>query len=172
MTTSDLPVSSPSGLPEGRFAGREAFQQMVRDAFATAAREGWAEILISDANFHDWPLGERAVVESLQAWAKGGRRFTMLAVSYDDVIRRHARFVGWRGTWDHIMTCRKSPAADPLELPCVLWSPGWVMQRLDPVRCAGVAGGEADRRVLVREVLNEWLRSKSSPGFPSTTLGL
>jgi len=26
--------------------------------------------------------------------------------------------------------------------------------------------------VLVREVLNEWLRSKSSPGFPSTTLGL
>ena len=37
------------------------------------------------------------------------------------------------------------------------------MQRLDPVRCAGVAGGEADRRVLVREVLNEWLRSKSSP---------
>lgn len=67
MTTSDLPVSSPSGLPEGRFTGREAFQQMVRDAFATAAREGWAEILISDANFHDWPLGERAVVESLQA---------------------------------------------------------------------------------------------------------
>ena len=70
------------------------------------------------------------------------------------------------------MTCRKSPAADPLQLPSVLWSPGWVMQRLDPVRCAGVAGGEADRRVLVREVLNEWLRSKSSPGFPSTTLGL
>ena len=27
-------------LPEGRFSGREAFQQLVRDALATAAREG------------------------------------------------------------------------------------------------------------------------------------
>lgn len=82
---------------------------MVRDAFATAAREGWPEIWISDAHFHDWPLGERAVVESLQAWARSGRRFSMLAVNYDEVIRRHARFVQWRGTWDHIITCRKSP---------------------------------------------------------------
>jgi hypothetical protein len=145
---------------------------MVRDAFATAAREGWSDILISDANFHDWPLGERAVVESLQAWARSGRRFTMLAASYDDVVRRHARFVQWRGTWDHIMTCRKSPSADPLDIPSVLWTPAWVMQRLDPERCVGVSGPEADRRVLVRESLNEWLRSKSSPGFPSTTLGL
>lgn len=160
------------GLPVGRFSGRTAFQQMVRDAFATAAREGWSDILISDANFHDWPLGERAVVESLQAWARSGRRFTMLAASYDDVVRRHARFVQWRGTWDHIMTCRKSPSADPLDIPSVLWSPAWVMQRLDPERCVGVSGPEADRRVLVRESLNEWLRSKSSPGFPFTTLGL
>ena len=175
MTSTDHPVNgSPDqpGLPEGRFSGREAFQQMVRDAFATAAREGWPEIWISDAHFHDWPLGERAVVESLQAWARSGRRFSMLAVNYDEVIRRHARFVQWRGTWDHVITCRKSPSADPLDLPSVLWSPAWVMQRLDPERCVGVAGPESDRRVLVRESLNEWVRSKSSPGFPSTTLGL
>ena len=30
----------------------------------------------------------------------------------------------------------------------------------------------ADRRVLLHETLNEWVRSKSAPGFPSTTLGL
>lgn len=46
-------------LPEGRFSGREAFQQLVRDALATAAREGWREIILSDADFHDWPLGRR-----------------------------------------------------------------------------------------------------------------
>jgi hypothetical protein len=96
----------------------------------------------------------------------------MLAVNFDDVVRRHARFVQWRGTWDHIITCRKSPSADPLDLPSVLWSPTWVMQRLDPERCVGVSGVEPDRRVLVRETVSEWLRSKSSPGFPSTTLGL
>ena len=141
MTTSDLPVSSPSGLPEGRFAGREAFQQMVRDAFATAACEGWAEILISDANFHDWPLGERAVVESLQAWAKGGRRFTMLAVSYDDVIRRHARFVGWRGTWDHIMTAAKAPRQTRWNCPACSGRPGGSCS--DWTRCDVLAWREA-----------------------------
>ena len=51
---------------------------------------------LSDANFHDWPLGERAVVESLQAWARSGRRMTLRARTYDEVICRHARFVRWR----------------------------------------------------------------------------
>ncbi len=53
-------------MPSGRFEGREAFQKLVRDALACAAQEGWRELIVSDANFHDWPLGERAVVESLQ----------------------------------------------------------------------------------------------------------
>ena len=168
-SSSDAPSHD---LPSGRFTSREAFRQMVRDALATAARDGWQEIVVSDANFHDWPLGERSVVESLQAWAHSGRRFTMLACNYDDVIRRHARFVKWRGTWDHIITCRRSPAADPLDIPSMLWSPHWVMHRLDPVRCVGVSGTEPDRRVLLREILNEWLRGKSTPGFPASTLGL
>jgi hypothetical protein len=46
------------------------------------------------------------------------------------------------------------------------------MHRLDPERCVGVTGNEPDRRVLLRETLNEWVRSKSSPGFSATTLGL
>ena len=159
-------------LPSGRFSSREDFRQMVRDALATAVRDGWQEIIVSDANFHDWPLGERAVADLLQEWAHGSRRFTMLAGSYDDVVRRHARFVRWRGTWDHIITCRRSPSADPLDIPSVLWSPEWVLHRLDPERCVGVTGREPERRVLLRETLNEWLRSKSSPGFPASTLGL
>jgi hypothetical protein len=169
---SATPPTPLPDLPAGRFSGREAFQQLVRDAIATAARDGWKEILISDANFHDWPLGERGVVEALQDWAHGSRRFTMLACNYDDVIRRHARFVRWRGTWDHIIHCRRSPAADPLDIPSALWSPQWVMQRLDPVRSVCVTGSEPDRRVLLRETLNEWVRSKSTPGFPASTLGL
>lgn len=164
-------ADSRPDLPVGRFSSREAFQQMVRDAIATAARDGWKEIVISDANFHDWPLGERSVVEALQDWAHGSRRFTMLACSYDDVIRRHARFVRWRGTWDHIINCRRSPAADPLDIPSALWSPHWVMQRLDPERCVGVAGFEPDRRVLLRETLNEWVRSKARPVSPHRRWG-
>ncbi len=173
--TADMPdatVPAPPELPVGRFNGREAFQQLVRDALATAAREGWREMILSDANFHDWPLGERAVIESLEEWARSGRRMTLLARSYDEVIRRHARLVRWRGTWDHILTCRVSPMADALDIPSAIWSPGWVLHRLDPDRCVGVTDTEPARRVFLHEVLVEWVRSKSSPGFASTTLGL
>ena len=42
-----------SSLPEGRFEGIESFRQLVRDALATAAREGWKEIVLADASFAD-----------------------------------------------------------------------------------------------------------------------
>jgi hypothetical protein len=158
-------------LPSRRFEGREDFRQLVRDALACAARDGWREIILSDASFHDWPLGERAVAESLQAWSRTGRRMTLLARSYDGVVRQHARFVQWRGTWSHIITASACASADALEIPSAIWSPGWVLQRLDIERCNGYCGGEPERRVLLRESLNEWL-SKATPAFPASTLGL
>lgn len=169
MTAADDSVPAP--LPCGRFEGRTAFQQLVRDALAAAARDGWREIILSDPDFADWPLGERAVAESLHAWSTSGRRCTLLARRWDEVVRRHARFVGWRGTWAHIIDARACRAADPLELPSAIWSPGWVLQRLDLDRCNGYSGAEPDRRLLLRENLQEWLR-QSSPSFPSNTLGL
>ncbi|WP_298924951.1 hypothetical protein [uncultured Ramlibacter sp.] len=160
-----------AALPQGRFTGRADFQQLVRDALACAAREGWSEIIVSDASFEDWPLGERAVTESLLAWSAGGRRCTLLACSYEAVLRRHARFATWRRTWSHIIEARACSFADPLELPSAIWSPGWVLQRLDPERSNGYSGSEPQRRVLLRESLQEWLQ-KSAPSFPATTLGL
>jgi hypothetical protein len=170
--TSDFAGSDPGhALSSGRFEGRLAFQQLVRDALACAAREGWREIVLCDADFHDWPLGERAVIESLRKWSATGRRCTLLARRYDEVVRQHARFVTWRQSWAHIIEARACPSADPLDLPSAIWSPSWVMQRLDPERSNGVCGGEAQRRVLLRESLQQWL-AKSAPSFPSSTLGL
>jgi uncharacterized protein with von Willebrand factor type A (vWA) domain len=159
------------GLPSRRFEGREDFRQLVRDALACAAREGWREIILSDATFEDWPLGERAVAESLQAWSQGGRRMVLLARRYDQVMRRHARFVQWRSTWSHIITAMACPSADPLDLPSALWSPSWVLERRDLARSNGYCGSEPDRRVLLRENLNEWLR-QATPSFPASTMGL
>lgn len=168
MSTPPVEVQA---LPSGRFEGRLAFQQLVRDALACAAREGWREIILCDASFADWPLGERSVAQSLQDWSRTGRRVTLLAKRYDEVVRRHARFVAWRGTWSHIIEARACAAADPLELPSAIWSPGWVMHRLDPERCNGFSGAEPERRLALREQLQEWL-GRSSPAFPATTLGL
>ncbi|WP_354004942.1 hypothetical protein [Ramlibacter albus] len=161
----------PTELPSRRFAGRVDFQQLVRDAFAAAAREGWREIILSDAYFADWPLGERAIAESLNAWAGSGRRFTILAKKYDEVVRRHARFVTWRKTWSHIIEARAVPAAEPLELPSAIWTPAWVMERRDLEDCAGFCGSEPQRRLELHQALKEWLL-KSTPSFPSSTSGL
>lgn len=158
-------------LPDGAFHGRSAFQQLVRDALAAAAREGWREIVLSDPGFEDWPLGEREVARSLQDWSQSGRRCILLARRYDGVVRRHARFVTWRQTWSHIVEARGCPSADPLELPSAIWTPAWVLERRDVERSAGHSGAEPERRMVLREKLDAWL-AKSTPAFAATTLGL
>jgi hypothetical protein len=158
-------------LPAGRFAGREAFRQVIRDALANAAREGWREIIMADATFEDWPLGERAVAQALQDWSKSGRSCVLLARRWDAAVRMYARFVTWRRAWSHIVDARACRAADVANFPSAIWTPSWVMERRDLERCTGYAGHEPDRRVALRENLGEWL-GKSSPSFPAVTLGL
>ncbi len=158
-------------LPSGRFSGREAFAQLVRDALACAAREGWRELILSDATFEDWPLRELAVVESLQAWSASGRHMTLLASRYDEVLRLHPRFVNWRRTWGHIIDCRIARASTPVDFPSAIWSRNWFLQRLDAQRSTGVCGQDAERAVGLKEFLDERIR-ESSVGFPASTLGL
>lgn len=164
--TPDLPP-----LPEGRFSGPTEFADLIRRAFDVAAADVWREIILSDRSFEDWPLGERAVSQSLHDWSRSGRKLTMLAKNYDEVIRRHARFVTWRRTWAHIIDCRSNTSMSVDDFPSALWSPAWVCQRLDLDRCTGISGSEPARRVLLRERLNECLR-RSSAAFPATTLGI
>jgi hypothetical protein len=177
MPTDPLPAQpvatarTASALLEGAFDGRAVFQQLIRDALATAAREGWREIILADASFEDWPLGERSVVESLNAWSQSGRHLTILAKRFDTLIARHHRFVTWRGRWSHIISARAVPSADEQEFPSALSSPLWALRRLDLTHSKGVASHQARRRVALREEINEWL-GKSSPAFASTTLGL
>ena len=154
-----------------RFEGREAFEQLIRTALARAVVEGWREIILSDATFADWPLHERTVAESLQAWSTSGRRLIMLATGFDEVIRRHARFVSWRKTWGHIIDCRVCRAAPAADFPSAIWSRAWFMHRLNPQRSNGACGYDRERRVQLREVLEEKLRD-SVPGFAASTLGL
>lgn len=162
---------APIALPQGRLNGRGAFVQAVRDALDAAAREGWNELMLCDANYADWPLGERAVAESLQAWSRSGRRFVMLAMDYSGLPRQHARFVNWRRTWDHIIECRVCRSGDALAFTSALWTPAWVMQRIDTERDVLVCDSAASRRVELRQVLDEWRRD-STPGFPASVLGL
>lgn len=169
--TSGEAGATPPILLEGRFSGRTEFAEMVRQAFAVAAKQGWREIVLCDPDFEDWPLGERVVAQALNDWSGTGRKLTMMAKNYDGVLRKHTRFVVWRRTWAHIVECRGSAATPADSMPSALWSPGWVFERLDLQRSAGVAGFDAARRVALKERMNERLLN-SSPGFPASTLGL
>jgi len=170
------PTSLPAvpalpALPQGRIEGPTEFAAAMRLAFATAAAQGWREIIISDANFESWPLGERDVAQALNAWAKSGRTLTMLARNYDEVTRRYARFVTWRRTWSHIVVCRANSSIAEDDFPSALWSPVWVCQKLDLARSTAISGMEPARRVAIRERLDECLR-RSAASFSATTRGL
>ena len=171
MTTENTLAAVPEALPQGRFEGPAEFAELIRQAFAVAALQGWHHLVICDRSFEDWPLGERAVAQSLNAWASSGRRLTMLAKNYSEVARRHARFVTWRRTWSHIVDCRANSAISSDDMPSALWSPTWVFQRLDLPRSTGISGSEASRRVALKERLDECLRL-SAPAFAASTLGL
>ena len=164
-------MSAQNDLAQGRFEGPTEFAQLIRMAFATAASQGWREIIICDSTFEDWPLGERSVAESLNAWAKSGRKLTMVAKSYNEVTRRHARFVTWRRMWAHIVESRAINTVSLDDLPSALWSPEWVFQRVDLVRSTGFSGIEVNRRVVLKEKLDECLK-RSAPAFAAITLGL
>lgn len=154
-----------------RFAGRSAFQDQVRQALQMAQTQGWNELWLADASFEDWPLGERAVFEALQAWSSSGRTLHLLAKRYDDVLRSQHRFVQWRVQWAHIVQARAIPSADALDFPSAVASAAWVLQRLDPERCTGFTSTDAGLRLALHERLRE-LWARATPAFAASTLGL
>jgi hypothetical protein len=158
-------------LPTGRLQGRQVFADTVRLAFEVAADQGWSHITLSDADFADWPLGERAVVDALNRWARRGRTLKMLARHYDQLRLLHPRFVQWRVTWSHLVEAHACVGAAGAELPSAIGTPVWTLERLDPLRNTLVGSVDAERRVALQERVNEcWLRS--TPSFPASQLGL
>ncbi len=162
---------TPGGRDTHRFTGRVAFQEQVRHALHLANAEGWNELWLTDASFEDWPMGERAVHEALQAWSRNGRTLYLLAKRFDTLQRMHHRFVSWRVQWAHIVQARAMPSVDALDFPSAIASSAWVLQRLDPERCTGFVSRDPGLRLALQENLREhWHRA--SPAFAASTLGL
>ena len=164
----DVPAAE---LPDGSFDGRHAFRAHLQTALSAAARQNWREIVLSDPEFDDWPLGERAIVDALQAWSAAGRRFVLLAQRFGVFEREHARFVHWRRMWGHIVECRACDGPGLPDVPSAIWTPSWFLHRIDIDHGRGVCGRAPEGRRALRERLDECLRH-ARPGFPASTLGL
>lgn len=173
MTTTRPMGLDPLPPATRRIDGRVAFQHAVREALAECARRGDPELVLCDADFSQWPLGERDVMAAFDAWAQSRRRLTVLASSYDDVVRRHPRWVAWRRTWAHIVECRALSPGEAGPCPTLLLVPtGPLTLRLhDTERYRGTWSTEPRDATEARELLDA-LHPHTVESFGATTLGL
>jgi len=139
----------------------------ARDSRRPAAglRSGLERDGLVRSSFEDWPLREQQVVRSLDAWARRGRRLTVLARRFDAMARLHPRFVVWRQRWDHLMECRVCRDVSDAHMLSVLWSPVWVLHQTDVERCTGFAGYEPWRRRAVPGRVRQRRKRQSTLGF-------
>lgn len=164
--------------PVGPFDGPGEFADRLRHVLAGAASQGWTEVVLSDPDFADWPLGERAVVQCFQDWAARGRSLCLIAGHFGVFDRHHARFVQWRRMWDHIIQCRActpgrggSLGAGAHDVPSAVWTPHGYLHRIDSERSRGVSDVDAAGRVALRHALDDCFQ-KGRPAFAASVLGL
>jgi len=81
-----------------RIQTRTEFHEALLAAIDEAARAQWPELLFCDADYADWPLGERRFVAGLERWVSSRRRLVLLGSAFDGVPRRHGRWVEWLAT--------------------------------------------------------------------------
>jgi len=161
-------MTNPSGL----ITSRIEFLDALRSAFAEAAAAGSREIWLCDENFGDWPLGERAVIEHLSQWAASSRKLLLVARTFDEVARRHARWVEWRRTWSHIVSCRTNSELGTGEVPTLFVATGTLTVRLSDIEHhRGRLSHEKAEELRCKELLDAVLQ-RSEEAFPATTTGL
>lgn len=159
-------------LPDTLITDRSQFDAALRSALGEAAAAGARELRWCDEDFAAWPIGERAVVEQLTRWAASSRRLTVIARSFDEIARRHPRWVEWRRNWAHIVDCRANLEIATGEFPTVLLAAGTVSLRLsDTFRHRGRLDHGAAEATRCRETFDAVLQ-RSVEAFPATTTGL
>lgn len=152
-------------------ATRLDFHDALREAFKEIAQKGCREIFLCDENFADWPLSDAPVLEALTSWVFAHRRLVMVARHFDEMPRRHARFVEWRRTYAHVMEC-KALEDENTAMPCMLLAPPVVCVRLfDPLRYRGGVFHESRDLIRSRDLFDA-VSQRSVESFPASILGL
>lgn len=160
-----------SDTPDRSIATRADFHAALREAFAGIARTGCREVWLCDGDFADWPLNEREVVEHLTQWAHAHRKLTVIARHFDEVGRRHPRWVAWRRQWSHVVECLACEDAET-PVPTALLAGGLLVVRLaDPLRHRGLVSHDASELQQQRELIDAVLQ-RAVPSFPATVTGL
>lgn len=152
---------------------RADFDAAVMWAVQTAQARGARRLLMVDRDFADWPLGRPELLQALQAWLRlPQRRLVLLAAGFDEVPRRHPRFVAWRRDWAHAVEAWAPPAELAGALPTLLVDDGPVCLQVFPgPQLRGRAGLDALEARRWRDEIDAVLQ-QSEAAFPVQTLGL
>lgn len=169
---SDEKQAAAPGAAPGSIESRAGWNEAVVWALQAALARSARRVLLVDPDFVHWPLGEPAVLAALQAFVRlPQRQLLLMAANFDEVPRKHPRFVSWRRDWAHAVSAWKPPEGGTA-LPGLLLDDGpVVLQRLSlqPLRARAALDPAEARRW--REQLDALLQ-QSAPAFPVHTLGL
>jgi hypothetical protein len=95
-----------------------------------------------------------------------------MAHRFDELPRRHMRFVEWRRNWSHVVRCRADEDLEEQQIPTLLFVPGQACLRMvDNVDHRGTLSGKAADLAMGRETVDALLQ-RSTDAFPITALGL
>ncbi|MCL4697193.1 MAG: hypothetical protein KJ023_09115, partial [Burkholderiaceae bacterium] len=152
------------------------FTAAILWGFERAMREGGRtrRIVCVDRDFAQWPLDTPALLDALTAWLKRGahRQLVLLAATYDEMPRRHPRFVGWRRHFAHVVSPYGAPEDAAATLPTLLLDDdGTLVRLIDPVHWRGRASAD-ERSVLPWREQIDALLQRSEAAFPVQSLGL
>ncbi|HET9642433.1 MAG TPA: hypothetical protein VFP68_03525 [Burkholderiaceae bacterium] len=151
---------------------RAEYLEALRALIAEAADLGAGELFLCDPDFADWPLNEPAVIDHLMRWAAPHRRIALIAQHYDEVVRRHPRFVQWRQVWGHLVDARIPEDTEASDLPTLLLVPEVASLRLlDRRHWRAVISRDGAQMHLCRDELDA-ISQRSHPGFAARPLGL
>ena len=154
---------------------RAGFASAVRWGFDRAMREGGRSrrIVCVDRDFTIWPLDTPPLLDALGAWLRGGpRQLVLLGAHFDEVPRRHPRFVAWRRHFTHVVFPYAAPEDVAATLPTLLLDDAGTMVRLiDPVHWRGRTSADERTARPWRDEIDALLQ-RSEAAFPAQSLGL
>lgn len=130
------------------------------------------ELLIADADFSPWPLGDADVVDALTRWARlPGRRLRLLGSRFDVIERDQPRFALWRRSFAHALECLLPSELEPTDMPSLLLTDASCIELLDRERWQARRSDERRWLVEQRERCDA-ISQRSEPAWPITALGL
>lgn len=167
-----MAADAQSAAANGRIRSRGAFREAARAILLALPVAQPRELLIVDADFEPWPLGDADVVDALTQWVRlPGRRLRLLGARFDVVEREQPRFAAWRKSFAHAVECQSPSDVEPGDVPSLLLLDAVALELLDREHGLGRQSGERRWLVELRE-RTDALAQRAESAWPVTVLGL